>query len=158
MNPNQKIARWISKTGVTQTELARRSGIAQNKISDIVKGKAKATAHQSVPLAKAMGVSLDWLFNDDLDWPPFGPDDRGRVLSPAEVRLLQLAAILCEDDPEPSELRSATHRLMGMGAIPSLRAEGAVPLPLLPHSAPTLGDGKNKTNGGNAPRRGGASA
>lgn len=54
----------------TQTELAEATGIRQGAISDIVAGKQRPYADQIGAIARALGVSLDWLMDDSQDETP----------------------------------------------------------------------------------------
>ena len=59
---------------ITQTELEKRSGVNQSRISDIETDSAKAiTLEESDKIAKALGVSIDWLYNGDEFAKPITP-------------------------------------------------------------------------------------
>ena len=57
----------IENMGITQAELARRSGISRASITDYLKGKYEAKQDKIYPLAQALNVSEAWLmgYSDD---------------------------------------------------------------------------------------------
>ncbi len=77
----EKLARLIGN----QSEMERKTGIAQSAISKMTKGERRPYADQLGAIARALGVSADYLLNDDLDEPP-----RGNDLSPGELSVLKM--------------------------------------------------------------------
>ncbi|MBX0283855.1 helix-turn-helix domain-containing protein [Ligilactobacillus salivarius] len=68
MNVFQKrLKEAIENMGITQAELARRSGISRASITDYLKGKYEAKQDKIYPLARALNVSEAWLmgYSDD---------------------------------------------------------------------------------------------
>lgn len=60
---SERLAHAMMEAGVTnQTEFSKRSGVAQSTISKILRGENK-TSKETGNLAKALGVSADWLIN-----------------------------------------------------------------------------------------------
>lgn len=59
----QKLTMVREACDLTQTEVAKRSGIAQGRISDWEKGKGRIFADQAKALADAMGVSADTILD-----------------------------------------------------------------------------------------------
>lgn len=61
----KELGKWVAKArvrqGLTQQELALRSGIDQPRVSRIEKGGVLPTLRQAVDLARALGVPLQWL-------------------------------------------------------------------------------------------------
>lgn len=53
-----------------QSQLARLTGISQSAISEMISGKRSLYADQVWSIAKALGVSLDWLLDDQKEKPP----------------------------------------------------------------------------------------
>lgn len=47
--------------GISQAELARRSGLSRASVTDYLKGKYKPKADATYALAKALGVDVSWL-------------------------------------------------------------------------------------------------
>jgi DNA-binding XRE family transcriptional regulator len=72
-----KYARLRSR--MSQTELARLSGVSQTTIASIETGRANASRH-IVPIAKALAVSINWLATGSEDG--HGPVDLGPPLDP----------------------------------------------------------------------------
>ena len=59
---------------ITQTELEKLSKVNQSRISDIETDSAKAiTLEESGRIAKALEVSIDWLYNGDESTKPITP-------------------------------------------------------------------------------------
>ena len=59
---------------ITQTELEKLSKVSQSRISDIETDSAKAiTLEESGRIAKALEVSIDWLYNGDESTKPITP-------------------------------------------------------------------------------------
>lgn len=59
---------------ITQTELEKLSKVSQSRISDIETDSAKAiTLEESGRIAKALEVSIDWLYNGDESTKPIAP-------------------------------------------------------------------------------------
>lgn len=107
----EKINRWMEENRINQVELSRLSGVATSKISQILSGKQGPTILQVDPLSRAMNVSLDWLYDDNANWPPLPRSGRGVMLSPAQEKLLEEAKFLCDGD---ETLRLAFMRLRGV--------------------------------------------
>lgn len=102
MERGQKIAGIIESLGWSDSEAARRVGVSQQTISRW-KGGASIKLGDALRLARALGVSLDYLADDAMDAPPEPPPadlavilDLVRTLGTdiAKRRLLQV--------PEPS--------------------------------------------------------
>lgn len=64
---SERLAHAMRETGITnQTILSKRSDVAQSTISKILRGENK-TSKETGKLAKALGVSADWLINGQGD-------------------------------------------------------------------------------------------
>lgn len=61
---NGELGEKLSKLIDNQSELSRRTGIAQSSISQIMAGKRRAYFDQIVEIAKALDVSLDYLASE----------------------------------------------------------------------------------------------
>lgn len=56
--PGDIIKHYIKINGITQRELAKRTGMGEQKISRLVRGKARITPKIAIKLADAMPISL----------------------------------------------------------------------------------------------------
>jgi transcriptional regulator with XRE-family HTH domain len=103
----EKLARLIDLRGVSQSRLARETGIAQPKISAMASGKQRPYMDQAIKLAQGLGVSLDWLADDAQDELPAPDPEREFVaklvdaigVGEAKRRLLAPQATLNADPP-----------------------------------------------------------
>ncbi|MBK0003143.1 helix-turn-helix domain-containing protein [Erwinia sp. S38] len=60
---SERLAKAMTETGfISQTQLAKASGVDQSVISKIIAGGSKTSKYSGM-LAAAMGVSADWLIN-----------------------------------------------------------------------------------------------
>jgi hypothetical protein len=111
----EKLARYIKESGKTPAYWQAEAGITSNRpISQIMNGGLEHSYHMVV-LAQAMGLSLDWLFDEAQGFPPqVAGDGRGVILSPEQSYLLDLATRYSAGDPEPDKLVTATDRLLGI--------------------------------------------
>ena len=71
----RNVARLRRERGLTQEEVAARSGFSQQYLSSLERGKRNPTVITLYELAQALGVShLDLVAPDDGRLPPGGPD------------------------------------------------------------------------------------
>ena len=61
---NKNMGRLLRQMGKSQASVSRRSGISSAVLSKIVRCKRKVYADEVVPIATAMGVSVESLFMD----------------------------------------------------------------------------------------------
>jgi transcriptional regulator with XRE-family HTH domain len=66
MTIQQKLARLVRN----QSEVSRKTGISQSAISEMISGKRNPYAWQAAAIARALGVSCDYLLFDDLESIP----------------------------------------------------------------------------------------
>lgn len=66
----EKLDAAIEGSGLKQADLSRKTGISTGALSEILSGKRKPRFEHIARLAKALGVSLDYLANDDLGEAP----------------------------------------------------------------------------------------
>lgn len=111
MTITEKIARAYAESGLSQDDFARRHGISQNRVSDIVQKDWLPTTPVLRAFVKAAGWSFDWAMDDSKDWPPVMADQKGVVLSPAEATVLDIARRISRKDADPSALLKAIDRL-----------------------------------------------
>lgn len=70
MRFSEKLDKLIDLRHTNQSELSRKTGIAQSAISDMTRGERRPYMDQSLLLARALDVPLDYLADDSLDEPP----------------------------------------------------------------------------------------
>ena len=56
---------WMERTGTTQGELARRAGIPQSQLSQLLKGSRRCSIMKALALSKVTGVPVEKL----VEWP-----------------------------------------------------------------------------------------
>ncbi len=89
----QKLLTQMVRRGLNGQRLARISQVSDSEISRILAGKSRPGLENAFRLAKAVGVSLDFLADDTLETDPAQMTD---PLSAEERRILDLAhAIGC---------------------------------------------------------------
>lgn len=86
MRFSEKLEIWIGKRGLTQGTLAKQVGLSPSAISDMTAAKRRPYMDQGLKLAKALGLSLDFLADDDLDYPA----EAGSDMTDDERFVLQL--------------------------------------------------------------------
>lgn len=65
MKLNEKIYLCRKKAGLSQDALAERLGVSRQAISKWETGESVPDTGKLLPLANALGVSLDWLLSED---------------------------------------------------------------------------------------------
>jgi transcriptional regulator with XRE-family HTH domain len=88
MNLQDKLQMLMARHNLNGQRLARRSAVSDSEISRILQGKSRPGLDNAFRLAKAVGVSLDYLADDDLDAEPPHPGD---LFSPEEKKILSIA-------------------------------------------------------------------
>jgi transcriptional regulator with XRE-family HTH domain len=87
MGFSEKLSRLLELRKVSQSELARRTGIAQTTISLMSAAKQRPYLDQAWKIATALGVSLDYLANDLVEDPPAEMSQSERFLYEAIQRV-----------------------------------------------------------------------
>ncbi len=82
-----KLKNLMNAKGLNGQKLARLSQVSDSEISRILQGKSRPGLDNALRLARALGVSLDYLADDNLDAEPPEPADS---LSPDERKVLGL--------------------------------------------------------------------
>lgn len=83
MNHAQKIKKLLDDRGWSASELARRAGLSQRSVAYIIKGAREPGVRTARLIANALGVGVDWLFDDAADWPPPRAGSDTRVIPDA---------------------------------------------------------------------------
>jgi transcriptional regulator with XRE-family HTH domain len=83
-----KLHMLMARQSLNGQKLARLSQVSDSEISRILKGKSRPGLDNAFRVARAVGVTLDYLADDSLDAEPPHPAD---VLSPDERKLVALA-------------------------------------------------------------------
>jgi hypothetical protein len=145
MNATEKIFRWMDQQGMNGAEFCALAHWPKSFISMLKDGTRSLTLKQALRASQATGLSLDYLFDENTDWPPPPKNRVGVFLTDAEKRVLELAHEVSEVEgmPDP-ELRKARRRLVG-------NDDGhgkAVPPPPVEPMGPTYEDEKRSGRGG----------
>src|SRR4051794_27518320 len=80
-----KLQSMMARKGLNGQKLARLSQVSDSEISRILQGKSRPGLDNALRLAKAVGVSLDYLADDEFDIEPAEPAD---TVSPEERKIL----------------------------------------------------------------------
>jgi len=78
----------MARENLNGQRLARRSFVSDSEISRILQGKSRPGLDNAYRLAKAVGVSLDYLADDALDVEPTQPSDK---LTAEERKIVSIA-------------------------------------------------------------------
>jgi transcriptional regulator with XRE-family HTH domain len=113
MEFSEKLEKMIAEKGITQTALARETGIDQSAISAMTLGKRRPYMDQALLLARALGVPLDYLADDSMDEPPPTTE-----LGEVAIAILDLVEALDLDK------REALRRLAQPQEDPTPRSDG----------------------------------
>jgi transcriptional regulator with XRE-family HTH domain len=87
MKLEEKLATHMARRGLNGQKLARSSKVSDSEISRILAGKSRPGLENAFRLARAVGVSLDYLADDALETDPLEHKD---PLSADERELLDL--------------------------------------------------------------------
>jgi transcriptional regulator with XRE-family HTH domain len=70
MGVAQKISKHMALKGMNQQKLARAASISDSEVSRILRGKSSPSLEYAFRLARALGVSLDYLADDSQEVEP----------------------------------------------------------------------------------------
>jgi transcriptional regulator with XRE-family HTH domain len=87
MELKTKLQTLMARKGLNGQKLARLSQVSDSEISRILQGKSRPGLDNALRLAKAVGVSLDFLADDEIEVEPAAPAD---PLSPEERKILNI--------------------------------------------------------------------
>ncbi len=85
---SEKLGQKILQLGLNGQKLARKSEVSDSEISRIMNGKSLPGLENAIALARAVGVSLDYLADDALDSDPNQPKESANEM---EMMILRLA-------------------------------------------------------------------
>jgi transcriptional regulator with XRE-family HTH domain len=88
MKLEEKLHTQMQRLGLNGQRLARSSKVSDSEISRILAGKSRPGLENAFKLARAVGVSLDYLADDSLEVDPLVHKD---PVTPEERELLDLA-------------------------------------------------------------------
>ena len=75
MKLDEKLYRRMVQLGLTQQALSLRAGVSDSEVSRLLNGQSKRPGlHNILRLARALGVSVDYLADDELEDDPLIPD------------------------------------------------------------------------------------
>jgi len=87
MELKQKLQLLMARRNLNGQRLARLSGVSDSEISRILQGKSRPGLDNAMRLARAVGVSLDYLANESLETEPTPPEE---ALTAEQRRILGL--------------------------------------------------------------------
>jgi len=79
-----KLRKLQEEHGYAWSKIERKAGLGRNRITNMVNDHQVPNAIDGIKLARALGVSAEWLFDENQGWPP--PDISARRLTAEEVR------------------------------------------------------------------------
>jgi transcriptional regulator with XRE-family HTH domain len=86
---SEKLAQKILQLGLNGQKLARKSDVSDSEISRIMNGKSLPGLENAIALARAVGVSLDYLADDALDAEPNRPQESTNELEASILKLVR---------------------------------------------------------------------
>jgi hypothetical protein len=145
----EKLYKQMLQKGLNQQKLAKNSRVSDSEVSRILGGKSQPGLDNAFRLARAVGVSLDFLADDSLETDPLQPPASGRSVAEQEMlsvardlgfpcaqRLLEIARVLGYE--------TAIRRLVGADTKPL--TDGVEAATLAPDTLPLNGTGPGRSN------------
>jgi transcriptional regulator with XRE-family HTH domain len=86
---SEKLGQKILQLGLNGQKLARRSEVSDSEISRIMNGKSLPGLENAIALARAVGVSLDYLADDTLEADPNQPQESANELETSILKLVK---------------------------------------------------------------------
>jgi transcriptional regulator with XRE-family HTH domain len=140
MELKTKLQTLMARKGLNGQRLARLSQVSDSEISRILQGKSRPGLDNALRLARAVGVSLDYLADDEIEVEPAAPAD---PLSVEERKILNLIpklgcpeALTILENARFLGYEIAMSRLVG--AKPVIEVEKDMTDTRLPSSAPSI--------------------
>lgn len=128
MDATAKIFKFIDVQGLSDAEFCEQSNISKSFVSGLRSGKTNLTLKQVQRAAKTMKVSIDWLLDEKLGWPP-PPMEERIILTDHEKRILDIAREVSSGDPK---LERARLRLLRLEFLPGTVDPDEQPAPKVP--------------------------
>ena len=94
MGYTDKIQKLCALRGLDQSSLATKVNLSKSSISRILSGSQEPKLRLAYDLAKALGVTLDYLVDDS---PEIGPTDQLVMVSDDEMAILKIVRRLGPD-------------------------------------------------------------
>jgi transcriptional regulator with XRE-family HTH domain len=85
----EKLSQKMLQLGLNGQKLARKSDVSDSEISRIMNGKSLPGLENAISLARAVGVSLDYLADDGLEADPSQPKESANELETHIIRLVR---------------------------------------------------------------------
>jgi len=92
--------------GVTQSELAERSGVSQGAISRYLNGKASPKAEELLKLADTLNVDMKWLMTGEGFSPERAAAGDGAAIKRVKTEAERLARLLGEAEGSIARIRA----------------------------------------------------
>jgi transcriptional regulator with XRE-family HTH domain len=86
---SEKLGQKILQLGLNGQKLARKSEVSDSEISRIMNGRSLPGLENALSLARAVGVSLDYLADDALDAEPNRPQESASELQTSILKLVR---------------------------------------------------------------------
>ncbi len=123
---SEKLAQKILQLGLNGQKLARKSDVSDSEISRIMNGKSLPGLENAIALARAVGVSLDFLADDALDADPNQPKES------ADERETTIQRLAREIGYKQAEYLLEYSRIIGYEVAMQRLVDAAKPVVTLP--------------------------
>ena len=91
---SEKLGQKMLQLGLNGQKLARKSDVSDSEISRIMNRKSLPGLENAIALARAVGVSLDYLADDDMEHDPSRPQEAASELETMVLRLVRDLGLL----------------------------------------------------------------
>ena len=86
---SEKLSQKILQLGLNGQKLARKSDVSDSEISRIMNGKSLPGLENAIALARAVGLSLDYLADDSLEADPNQPKESANEFEASILKLVR---------------------------------------------------------------------